>query len=391
MSRRQCIGLILGAVLGVVLAAGEPAAVRTQAWVLALDDRGGVVGDLKPEEVRVSVDGKPCPVVRVSTPAQTAEAPQSWVLVFEPIRDTSHRALAFRAAADFLTRVPEGDRVFIIARGKDSLESLMPGFSLRRGLWAEALARLPGMLPESLVGTPLEALQGAGFQAAFADAADGQAGQEAVVALSVRFRNGDTGWAGGRIDMRGVRVLDRLDFNDYGFVTGFIAAVERESKALASVFDALAPVPGQKHLVVFSRCESDDLCHPSVAQAMNKKFRRAKGDMGGPAELAALAFRDLSLLQNKLRARAVADGITLFSVAGSGQNILGHVGAIAPGTGGFAFPLADPIDATFGRSIQVFGFRHLVQWAEEGAPGPPLSLEITTIRQSLRLLVQSTR
>jgi hypothetical protein len=209
--------------------------------------------------------------------------------------------------------------------------------------------------------------------------------------------------------MRGVRVLDRLDFNDYGFVMGFVAAIERESRALESVFDAVAPAQGQTHVVIFSRCESDDMCDPSVAQAMtrpdrnrNRKrgevgefdtqgFKRVKGDMGGPAEIAALVFRDMSILQNKMKARAVADGITVFSVAGSGQNILGHIGSIASGTGGFAFPLASGIETTFGRNIQVFGFRHLVQWAEDGAPGAPAPLEMSTSRPGVRLLVQASR
>ena len=387
MFLRWCIGWLLG----VALVAGQPLQDRTQAWVLALDGRGGVVGDLKPEELVLKVDGKICPVIQVKTPAQTAEAPQSWVLIFEPIRDRSHRAVAFLAAADFLTKLPDGDRVCIVAKGKDTLETLMPGFSVRRGLWAEALAKVPDMLPESLVGSSKETVQGAGFNATFTDVTDGPAGQEALVSLLNRFKNGTTDWAKGRIDMRGVKVLDRLNFDNRGFVMGFVATIERESKVMESFFDIVGPVRGQKHIVVFSRCESDDMCHPSVAQAMNKKFKREKGDMGGPAEAAQLAFRDMTLLQNKLKARAVADGITLYSVSGSGNNILGHIGTVAPSTGGFAFPLASGTEVTFGQSIQVFGFRHLVQWTEDGISSAPSSVEITTSRPGVRLLVQATR
>jgi hypothetical protein len=112
MSHRWCTALILGT----GLIAGQPSQPRNQAWVLALDGRGAMVGDLKPEEIRVKVDGKDRAVVQVKTPAQTADASQSWVLVFEPIRDITFRAAAFVAAADFLTKVPEGDRVCIVAR-----------------------------------------------------------------------------------------------------------------------------------------------------------------------------------------------------------------------------------------------------------------------------------
>lgn len=387
MTPRWCIGLILGA----ALFAGQPSSPRTQAWVLALDERGGLVGDLKAEDLKVRVDGKPRPVVQVKTPAQTADASQSWVLVFEPIRDTGHRAMAFLAAADFLTKVPGGDRVLIVARGKDSLESLMPGFSVNRARWAETLAKVPDLLPEGLVGSPQEALQGAGFKADFADAPDGDAGQEALNALLARFRAGAPGWARGTIDQRGINVLDRLNFNNPSFVTGMLATISHETKALESILDHLAAVPGQKHLVVFSRCEADDMTHPSVKRAMYQNFKRERGDAGGPAESATLATRDMNLLQASLRAKAAVAGVTVYSVAGTGQNVIGHVGLVAPATGGYAFPLGDGIEARFGQAIQMFGSRHLVQWSEEGIPDKVLPLEISTSRKGIKLMAEVLR
>jgi hypothetical protein len=364
---------------------------RTQAWVLALDDRGGLVGDLKADEIRVKVDGKARPVVQVKTPAQTADASQSWVLVFEPIRDTNLRALSFVAAADFLTKVPEGDRVLIVARGKDSLESLMPGLSLKRGLWAEALAKVPGMLPEGLVGSPKETLQGAGLQAAYADASDGAPGQDALTALLGRYKTGAPGWAGGTQDQRGVNVLDRLNFSSPTFISGLIATITRESKALGSIFDLVAPMQGQKHVVVFSRCESDDMTHPGVKRAMTQKFQRDRGDMGGPAETATRATGDMTLLQAELKNKAVAAGVTLYSVAGAGQNVVGHVGAIAHATGGFAFPMTNGLADQFGQGIQVFGSRYLVQWTEDPAPGNQGTLDITTSRKGVKVVAQTVR
>lgn len=387
MSHRWFIGIFLG--LG--LLAGPPAQGQQQAWVLALDGRGGMVGDLKPDELQVKVEGKVRPVLQVKTPAQMADAAQSWVLVFEPIRDMNMRALAFVAAADFLTKVPEGDRVLVVARGKDSLESLMPGFSARRGLWAEALAKVPDLLPEALTGTSKDSLQGAGFDPAFTDLSDGAPGQDALLALHARFRAGAPGWAKGTNDARGVNVLDRLNFNNPMLVTSMLGAILRESRALESLLDQLKPMAGQKHLIVFSRYEADDLCHPNVKRAMTQTFKRETGDNGGPAESASLATRDMTLLQAQLKARAVASGVTVYSVAGAGQNALGLYGPVASATGGFVFPLSSGLDTQFGQGIQVFGSRYLVQWQDDPAAAGPGSLDITTTRKGVRLVAQTSR
>jgi len=381
----------LGLTLGMAVMAAQPNTTQPQAWVLALDSRGGMAENLKPEEFKVKVSGKVRPVVQVTTPNQAAGIPRSWVLVFEPIRDTNLRATAFLAAADFLAKLPEGDRVFIVARGKDALESLMPGLSVRRSLWAEAIAKLPGMLPEGLVGSAKETLQGAGFQAAYSDSPDGDPGQTALTTLINSFQYGTSGWAKGAIDRRGVDILDRLNFNDPGYVRGLVTTITREAKALESIFDQIASVPGQKNLVVFSRCESDDMCHPNVKRAMSGRFQRQTGDQGGPAESAQLATGEMTLRQAALRERAAATGVTLFSMAGSGQNVMGFVGAIAPATGGFSFPLVSGVESHFGQNLQVFGSRYLVQWREESTPGKPSSLELTTTRKDVKLFVRSIR
>ena len=392
MFQRHCIGMILGAsLLAAQPAPGAKVQTRTQAWVLALDERGGLVGDLKPEEIQVKVAGKARPLVQVKTPAQTAEAAQSWVLVFEPIRDPGYRATAFVAAADFLSKVPDGDRVLIVARGKDSLEALMPGFSLRRALWAETLAELPDFLPETFVGVSKESLQGQAFQAAFTDASDGPAGQEAVTGLLAKYRAGATGWAKGTTDIRGVRVVDRLNLDNPMLVAGMLATVGRETKVLLSLFDQVAAVPGQKHVVVFSRCEADDLSSPEIRKAMSTKFKRIKGDSGGPAEAAVLIHRDMIIYQNQLKERAVVDGLTVYSVAGTGQNVIGHLGNVAPGTGGYIFPLSSGLELSFGQGIQLFGSRYLVQWQEDAPPADPAEVALSTSRKGVKLIAQALR
>jgi hypothetical protein len=267
----------------------------------------------------------------------------------------------------------------------------MPGFSVRRSVWAAALARVPDMLPESFVGSPKESLQGLGFDPAFADQPEGPEGQEALMALAAKFKTGAPGWAKGTNDLRGVNVLDRLNFNNPSYITGLLATLARESKALESVLDHLAPLPGQKHLVVFSRCEADDMSHPSVKRAMHQRFQRERGDAGGPAESATLSTRDMMLLQASLRTKATEAGVTLFSVAGAGQNVFGHVGAATSATGGFAFPLNVGVETTFGQNIQMFGSRYFVAWQEDAPPQKPASLEITTTRKDVKLILQTNR
>lgn len=124
---------------------------------------------------------------------------------------------------------------------------------------------------------------------------------------------------------------------------------------------------------------------------MSRGFQRQTGDQGGPRESAELATGEMTLRQAALKERAAATGVTLFSMAGSGQNFLGFVGAIAPATGGFSFPLTSGVETHFGQNLQIFGARYLVQWREESAPSKPCFLELTTTRADVKLFVRSVR
>ena len=133
------------------------------------------------------------------------------------------------------------------------------------------------------------------------------------------------------------------------------------------------------------------MAHPEINRAMAKRFKRSADDNGGPGESATFAYGEMTLLQAKLKSKAVADGVTLYSVAGTGQNVTGHIGTIAPDTGGFAFALSTGIEVQFGQGIQVFGSRYLVQWSEDAMPGGPASLDISTTRKDVKLIAQKAR
>ncbi len=388
MTRRTARSFLLGACLSLGLIAQAPAGNGAQLWLLVLDGRGGPVGDLKPDEVELKVGGKVRPLAELKSPDQLAAATQSWILVFEPIRDPSYRAIAFTAAADFLTKVPEGDQVFIVARGKDSLESLLPGLSTDRAAWAKALARVPAMLPESLTGVPTGKLEGLGFQPFPKLAPPQPGGQEALTALLARFKTGTIAWAGGTPDQKGRTAQDRVNLNDSAMVSGLVQAVGREMKTVEALLDSLASVPGQKHMIVFSHCESDDLNQPSIRTSMNRKWsnQRVNGDMGGPAETATLAVRDITIQQMQLKAKSVQAGVMIYSVAGSSPNITGNMGPLAPDTGGFCFPLRSELESQLGQAMQVFGSRYLLRWAPQGTPTPTASIEVSVKRKGARVI-----
>jgi hypothetical protein len=388
MTCRNILTLLLGACLTLNLAAEEPAQDGSQLWMVVLDARGSLVGDLRPDEIELKIGGKVRPLTDLKRPDQLATATQSWILVFEPIRDTTSRAIAFTAAADFLTKVPEGDQVFLVARGKDSLESLLPGLSIDRAAWAKALERVPGMLPESLTGLPTGKLGGQGFELFPKLAAPQPGGQEALTALLTRFKTGALTWAGGTTDQKGRSAMDRLNLNDSGMVSGLVQSVGREMKTLESVLESLAPVPGQKHMIVFSRCESDDLNQPSIRMAMNQNWdkQRVKGDLGGPAETATLAVRDITIQQMQLKAKSVKAGVMIYSVAGSAPNITGNMGSVALATGGFCFPLRSELESQFGQGIQLFSSRYLLRWADTGAATGAAPLDISIKRKGVRVI-----
>lgn len=386
MLRSLCLGLTLTS----CLLAAPPT--KTELWVLALDGKGALVGDLKASDLELKVGGKSVVITAVKTPDQTASLPQSWVLIFEPIRDTAFRALAFQAALDVLTKVPEGDRVLIVTRGKETFETLMPGFSEKRALWAEAMAKVPERLPEGLTGNSAPEIQGAGFDPAYRDAADGQAGQDVLNRLQATWKAAPSGWSKGSRDQRSVGVLDRLNFNQPGFVYSLVASVVKEGQALGHLMDRLAPISGLKHVVVFSRYDADDLVNPAVKKAATSTdFKRRSGDAGGPAESASYATREMSLLQEQVKNRANAAGLALYTVAGSGQNVTGFVGGVAQATGGYTYPLTAGIEFQLGQALQVFGSRHLVQWSE-AAPAPSgAGLDLSSRRPGVRLIAPTQR
>ena len=76
------------------------------------------------------------------------------------------------------------------------------------------------------------------------------------------------------------------------------------------------------------------MSHPTVKQTMTQPDRKP-GDPKG---------------QGFKRERGIA-GVPSISVAGSGQNVSGHIRPVTPETGGYSFPLGTGLEIQFGQAI----------------------------------------
>ena len=367
------------------------------AWVLAADDKGQPVADLAATDWKVTVGGKAVELKQVETPAQTGQMLQTWALVFEPIRDPAYRMGAFQAAAQFLVNLPDGDRVLIAARTKEGLVPLTPGLSVDRLAWAKALEALPEKLCADFEGTP--GARAAALEALAVPAAAAPQ-QEAFVAALRTFLGGlpkaVQGSAYGKPEAKGVRPIDRLGLDAPTTVRARLSVVTAEMKSLTALLEALGKLPAPAHCLVFSRNDADDFTHPSVRTAMGGSaaavggssgaFARTKGDDGGPKEAAELAFREMTLAQEHVRQAALRNGVTLYSVAGSGGPFLGNLGATAEATGGLALGFDSGMPARLGQALQAFGSRYRLTWVEGAdAAASPQPVVISTRRSGVKV------
>lgn len=381
--------------LGLLPALAQTPGARS-AWVLATDGKGALVQDLTAKDWTVKVAGKEVPLTQLETPAQTSARVQTWALVFEPIRDPAYRTSAFQAAAQFLVNVAPGDRVVIAARRKAGLELLTPGVTPDRLAWVRALEQLPGTLSAEFDGT--SGARGAGLEDLKAPGAgpDPAAQQEAFVGALRTFLGGLAKAVAAspyaQPDPRGVRPIDRLGLNTQSTVRGRLKGVDAEMASLGAFLGALGRLPGPAHCVVFSRNDADDFSHPAVKIAMHGKFTRSLGDEGGPAEAAEVAYREITLLQDRMREVVRRTGVTLHAVAGSGGAYLGHLGPVAEATGGLALGFEAQMPGRLGASLQAFAYRYRLTW-EEGAEAPASAqpLSITTARDGVKLMAPRER
>lgn len=391
----KATSLVLAA-LTTFLPAQEAAQVHHQAWVLALGAKGSIPSDIKIGEWKVEVGGQSVPLKRVDSPEVTGTLFQNWALVFEPILGPSYRANAFQSTAEFLLKLPDGDRVIFIARTKEGLVPLTPGLTSNPIDWQKALEQLPSVLGMTFEGTPGALAPSLANLAEPAAQVVPTSSRDAFAVFVKTYLNTlpKTAEAGpyGKPEPRGMKIIERLGFDSPTEARGKLKVVLDEMKALERIFSSLGKLKDPTHCVVFSRSEADDFSHPSVKAAIGGKFARTPDDQGGPAEAAEIANREIKLAQAAVRKSAVLSGITLYSVAGTSIAIRGNLAAEAEATGGFAFYFDNQLPDRFGSSILAFSSRYRLLWDEPAGAAPsPKNLAIHTTRSGIKLISPTQR
>jgi hypothetical protein len=328
-------------------------------WVLAVDAKGAVVTDLRTEEFQITENGQARPVRSLDGPLSTSQMAQSWLLLFEPIRDARYRQTAILAVAEFVALLPEGDRVLFLVRTKDHHRALTPGFSMDRALWAKALSEVDSNLAEALNSPPDPTKALSGFDASLNDKPNPTGGKALESAL-VKCR--EVAARTESSDPRGLSALQSLGLRDPSAVATSSKIAVEEMKAMGEILGILAKTAPQAQAIIFSRNEMDDFASPEFAKATRTTYTRHKGDLGGPQESAELGLRDTTLARGVLVPAVAQQGWTIHSVAGYSSLFKGNLATLAYSTGGMAITFGSNTVQVVAQGLQSFGSRYHLSW-----------------------------
>lgn len=371
--------MLLPLAVPLLLAAQEAAPARIR--LLPVDGKtGGVVPDLKPEDLTVKIDGKE---VKPSALTGPYAGSVGWVLVFQPIRNSAHRGAAFLAAAELLDRLPDEDRVLFLVRDTKGWKPASPGFTANRREWVRMLTELPERLPESLMGASEPLPAGLGLAKDFRDQPSVQADFDALTSLKARIRKAVEGkdaaaFARGTLEKGTDQGLDNA--------SQAAKVVMGEMVVLGDLLGAVAALPGTNQVLVFSRNEADVLSRPD--QRSSRLYQQATAD--GVSGTFSNAVRDaitgdLVSARGELTAKLIQARLPIHSVAGASPAAPGNLGEVARTTGGFTFTFGNQMVEQVPGVLMSFRNPYTLS-VPAGAPAAkPRKLEIQTRRPGVRL------
>jgi|GEM_PF-2946864 len=373
-----------------VLHAEVPSALKLKA--LALGERG-VVGDLAIGEWKVKVGGRDAQVLSERTPKDLGKEGQKWAFIFLPVWDPEFRRMAIRSVATFMNTLPATDSALVVVATANGLECFTPGFTTRPSLWAKALDRAVEELPARFLGKADTALP-----LPPSPTAEKEEGIEPIQALLASLSARKMDQRADDVSNQRKTIIDKYSIES---LPGYAKTVAATLVSLGELSKALAQEPGEKHLVVFSRNEIDDLANPVWAR---KVSQMSSGGLRTKAADEVIARRDV--LNNKLQTemmmrdvtlariafcdRLTQLGLTLHCVGGAG----GYTGAFAEAsqaTGGFQYRFDDDLPTRLSQLLPQWAMRYELEVELPAGASRPVKVLVETTRKNIRLYAPSAQ
>ena len=357
--------------------ADAPDALRLKVLVVGAK---GAVEDIAAPEWKLEVAGKSVKVASQRPPAEMGKAVQKWVFVLLPIRAPEYRSVALKAIATFMTGLPASDSVLVVLRTEKGLECLTPGFTTRPSLWAKALDTALETLPAKLKGRPeptfsLPATPGAEPEESMAPV---QAFLTKLAAKKLEKRADDGN--DGRQSLTETYSPQDL--------VGHTITTARTLASLERLAEAVAKETGEKHLVLFSRNEMDDLANPVWSRAAQTADSR--DTMNGKLQI-ELMMRDVILAQVALKQNLAQLGLDLHCVAAPAASYGGAFSDMALATGGNTYSFDADLPARMSQWLSLWALRYELNVTLPAGTGRPAKVSLDNPRKGTRMFAPSQR
>jgi hypothetical protein len=343
--------------------------------VLALGDKG-VVEDLAMADWKIEVNGKAGKVLAQQVPAQMGKLGQRWAFILMPVRGPEFRAMALETIATFMTSLPASDSVLVVFRTAKGLECLTPGFTTRPSLWAKALDTLAKDLGGTLKGSPDQKVV-----LPASPSGEKEEGMEPVTAFLTRLAKTTMEKRSEDASTPGLGIMDTYPTSALGT---FGAATVRELANLEQLAQDIAQVAGEKHLVLFSRNEIDDMANPVWGRMVGANNARGNSTSNGIMQAEAM-IRDVTLAQEALKKRLTGLGLDLHSVATPGASYSGAFGMMAQATGGNNYAFNADLAKRLPQLLPLWAMRYQLAVALPAGSPRPSTISIDSPRKGVKL------
>ena len=350
--------------------------------VLPVDTRtGSIVTDLRPADLAVKVGGESRKVMRIEPFAP--EVPVRWILLFEPFQESRHRAVAFLAAAELLRQIPDGDQALLIVREGEGYRPLATRFSLNRSSWSQQLSQVPGLLSEYLRSAAKPGVRLNLEDTQVEAAGDAKTATAVIQALLQKINADPLAFAKGTVES-----VTRQDTSSEGYWSSAAAQaqiIRQEMEALTHLMEQLAGLSGDKHLVLFSRSETDLYMRPDHLTPKWEKTIMGNSIVRTPNTSQQSATQPLVLVREAMKESLRKGNLMVHSVSGSAKSDQGFFGEVAQSTGGQAFAVVNGIEAQLPGAL--LAYRNSVLVTVDGPlPAKAAKIDISCTRPNTKLI-----